>query len=228
MEPSRVERSPQPSRRAYSDLADGASCDAAAILEALTALVRQLAEWESAAMQAAAGYRWEPLTLLFVLASAWWVKWPLFAAIGACGDLRCRKRVPFVAVTALGAAAAAGLAVSLVKGISDRARPPLADPSLAVVGSVPDSTSFPSGHSATAFATAIVVGFAYPRLRLPLLALATLVALSRVYLGMHYWSDVLAGSLLGAAIGLTTVWLIRLARRAPRAPEPSLQTPGTS
>ena len=130
------------------------------------------------------------------------MKWPLFAAVGACGDLQCRRRVPFVALTALGAAAVAGLVVSLIKGISDRARPPIADPALHAIGVVPDSTSFPSGHSATGFATAIVVGAAYPRLRLPLLGLAALVALSRVYLGMHYWSDVLAGSLLGVAIGL--------------------------
>jgi membrane-associated phospholipid phosphatase len=194
----------------------------------LTALVSQLAEWEGVAMQAAADIRWEPLTILFALASAWWVKWPLFAAVGACGDLQCRRRVPFVALTALGAAAAAGLVVSLLKGISDRARPPIADPALHAIGVVPDSTSFPSGHSATAFATAIVVGFAYPRLRLPLLALAALVALSRVYLGMHYWSDVLAGSLLGAAIGLAMVWLIRRAQRAPTAPAPNLAPPGTS
>jgi membrane-associated phospholipid phosphatase len=186
----------------------------------LSALVSQLAEWEGAAMQAAAELRWGPLTILFALASAWWVKWPLFAVIGACGDLRCRKRIPYVALAALGAAAAAGLVVSLLKGISDRARPPLADPTLSVVGGIPDSTSFPSGHSATAFATAIVVGFAYPRLRLPLLALAALVALSRVYLGMHFWTDVLAGSLLGVAIGLTTVWLVRLARRATAASAP--------
>ena len=166
-------------------------------------------------MQAAAGIRWEPLTILFAFASAWWVKWPLFAVVGACGDLQCRKRIPYVALTALGAAAAAGLVVSLLKGIADRARPPLADPTLSVVGVVPDSTSFPSGHSATAFATAIVVGFAYPRLRLPLLALAAVVALSRVYLGMHYWSDVLAGSLLGVAVGLAAVWLVRLVRREP-------------
>jgi undecaprenyl-diphosphatase len=180
----------------------------------LTALVSQLAEWENVAMRAAADIRWEPLTILFALASAWWVKWPLFAVVGACGDLQCRRRVPFVALTALGAAAAAGLVVSLLKGISDRARPPIADPALHAIGVVPDSTSFPSGHSATAFATAIVVGAAYPRLRLPLLGIAALVALSRVYLGMHYWSDVLAGSLLGVAIGLAAVWLVRRVRSA--------------
>ena len=59
-----------------------------------------------------------------------------------------------------------------------------------------------------------MVGAAYPRVRLPLLGLAALVALSRVYLGMHYWSDVLAGSLLGVAIGLAAVWLVRRVRRA--------------
>ena len=89
----------------------------------------------------------------------------------------------------------------------DRARPPVADPGLDPVGAIPASASFPSGHSATAFATAVAVGLVYPRLRLPLLALAALVALSRVYLGMHYSTDVLAGTALGVAVGLATGWV---------------------
>jgi membrane-associated phospholipid phosphatase len=192
----------------------------------LAAVVSQLSEWDSALMQLAAALRWEPLTAFFVLVSMSWVKWPLFAAIGACGDASCRRRIPGAALTALGAAALAGLAVTLLKNVADRARPPLADPTLQVVGSVPDSTSFPSGHSATAFATAVAVGLAYPRMRVPLLALAALVAVSRVYLGMHYWTDVVAGSLLGAAIGLATVGIVRLARGGVR-PRPCEQTPAT-
>jgi len=163
------------------------------------------------------GLRSEPLTAVFVVASAWWVKWPLFAVIGAACDASCRRRIPTTALTALAAAAWAGLAVTVVKELVDRARPPFADPGLDPIGAVPASASFPSGHSATAFATAVAVGLVYPRLRLPLLALAALVALSRVYLGMHYSTDVLAGTVLGAAIGLATGWMVLRVARSPRA-----------
>ena len=188
-----------------------------AILSSLYDLARSLAAWDGAAMQLAESLRWQPLTLLFLIASAWWVKWPLFAAVGACADGRCRRRIPAAALAAGSAAAVAGLVVTLGKGLFDRARPPLAEPSLAAVGVVPDSASFPSGHSATAFAAAVAVGLLHPRLRKPLLALAALVAVSRVYLGVHYWSDVLVGSALGAAIGLGTVWIGRWGRDAPTA-----------
>jgi membrane-associated phospholipid phosphatase len=168
-------------------------------------------------MAVAQSLRWEPLTAFFLVASAWWVKWPLIAVVGGCGDLWKGRRLPAAALTALMAAGVAGLAVSGLKGLADRARPPFADSAIAAVGAIPDSSSFPSGHSATAFATAVAVGMLYPRLRIPLLTLAALVALSRVYLGVHYWSDVVAGSLLGVAIGLATVWLTRLGPRVPTA-----------
>jgi membrane-associated phospholipid phosphatase len=166
-------------------------------------------------MQAGQGLRWEPLTVLFLIASASLVKWPLFALVGACGDVGCRRRIPRAALTALSAAALAGLAVTLLKDLFERARPPFLG--VEAVGAVPDSTSFPSGHSATAFAAAVSVGLLYPRLRTPLLALAATVALSRVYLGVHFWSDVVFGSVLGAAIGLATVWASRLVPRVPTA-----------
>jgi undecaprenyl-diphosphatase len=153
------------------------------------------------------------------------VKWPLFAAVGAIRDLSCRRLLPLASGAALVAAGLAGLAVSLLKDAADRPRPPLADPAIHAVGTIPDSTSFPSGHSATAFAAAVAVGLLCPRLRAPLLALALLVAVSRVYLGVHYWSDVLAGSVLGAAIGLATGSAVRWARRWPRPPSTSPAAP---
>jgi membrane-associated phospholipid phosphatase len=162
--------------------------------------------------------RWGPATFVLLLASAWWVKWPLIAMLGTAGD--CRRRCfPRASVAAFGAVAAAGLLVTVLKELFDRARPPVSG--IDAVGVIPASASFPSGHAATAFAAAVAVGMFYPRLRRPLLALAAVVALSRVYLGVHYASDVLAGSALGALIGLAAGWTVRAVAPGPRGPEPS-------
>jgi membrane-associated phospholipid phosphatase len=181
--------------------------------------------WDDAVMALGEGVRWEPLTAFFVMASAWWVKWPLFAAVGGFCDACERKRLPTAMSAALCAAGSAGLVVTLVKEAVDRARPAVSDPYLDPIGVIPSSASFPSGHSATAFATAVAVGLIYPRLRVPLLLLAALVALSRVYLGMHYATDVVVGSALGAAIGLAAGWVVLRVVRRPTEPE---CRPGTS
>ena len=64
----------------------------------------------------------------------------------------------------------------------------------------PGSSSFPSGHSAAAFAFATGVGHTLPHAAVPVRALAALVAYSRVHTGVHYPGDVLVGALTGAAI----------------------------
>ena len=65
----------------------------------------------------------------------------------------------------------------------------------------PDQFSFPSGHSITAFAAAVSIGQIYPGLLPLLLFCAASVALSRIVLGMHFLSDILAGSAAGALLG---------------------------
>ena len=87
-------------------------------------------------------------------------------------------------------------------------------PALAVQGTAPlvdaYGYSFPSGHAANMFAACLLLGLIYRRWLWPLLALASLVAFSRVYVGVHYPSDVLAGAVLGALLaGLA----FRLTRR---------------
>ena len=88
---------------------------------------------------------------------------------------------------------------------------------------MPETTSFPSGHSATVFAFAGAVGASLPGLAVPLSGLATAVAYSRVHTGVHYPGDVVVGSLIGMTIGQATALAGRavLRRRArPRSLRP--------
>jgi len=61
--------------------------------------------------------------------------------------------------------------------------------------------SFPSGHSTTAFAVAVSLGSFFPEILPVMLLLASNVAVSRVVVGMHFLTDVLVGSGLGATLG---------------------------
>ena len=178
-------------------------------MSALSELLHRLAQLDGAALELVHQLHWHPLTAAFVIASAWWVKWPLFAVAGACCDASKRRLIPTAALVAATAAAVAESGAFLIKHATERARPPLADPNIQALVGIPDSTSFPSGHAAAAFAAATAVGMLHPRLRVPLFALASMVALSRVYLGVHFWSDVLVGALLGIAVGAVTVHLVR-------------------
>lgn len=72
----------------------------------------------------------------------------------------------------------------------------------------PDQFSFPSGHTMTAFSVAFSLGHFYPVLWPCLLFCGTSVAASRVLLGMHFLSDVVAGAALGAAVGHIAAWLL--------------------
>jgi undecaprenyl-diphosphatase len=77
---------------------------------------------------------------------------------------------------------------------------------------MPSSTSFPSGHSGSAAAFAVAVGDVLPRLRLPLRAAAAVVIFSRVYTGVHYPGDVVAGAAVGALLGRATSTVARRIR----------------
>ncbi len=73
---------------------------------------------------------------------------------------------------------------------------------------MPRSSSFPSGHSASAFAFATGAAEAQPMLSVPLLVLAALVGYSRVHTGVHYPADVLAGAFIGIGAAELTDYLL--------------------
>ena len=93
-----------------------------------------------------------------------------------------------------------------MKPLGRRSRPDRAVERVPVARHVrmPSSTSFPSGHSATAFAFATGVGHVIPPAAIPLHGLAALVAYSRVHTGVHYPGDVIAGALMGTVLAQLT------------------------
>ena len=83
----------------------------------------------------------------------------------------------------------------------------------------PTSSSFPSGHTASAFAFATAFGREYPLLGLPISALAAAVGYTRVHTGVHYPSDVVAGAVIGSSTAsLTAALLDRVCRRGQLRP----------
>jgi undecaprenyl-diphosphatase len=112
----------------------------------------------------------------------------------------------FAAVGAAGSAAIIGIFVfKALKRLSQRPRPCQIEPHCWSKVLPPDKFSFPSGHTMTAFSIALVVSYFYPSLEAVLFFLALSIAVSRIVLGMHYLSDVLAGVVLGVALGCACI-----------------------
>ena len=109
----------------------------------------------------------------------------------------------------------------VVKPLSGRRRPDRATHRVPVARHVrmPRTTSFPSGHAASAFAFATGVATASPAAGIPLSAVAALVAYSRVHTGVHHPADVVAGSVIGMSLtplAVTAVERGRARRRLSR------------
>lgn len=103
----------------------------------------------------------------------------------------------------------------ILKPLIARERPFLANDFTGLLIAAPKDFSFPSGHSAASMAVAAVLLRRSSRAGVPALVLALLIAFSRMYLYVHYPSDVLAGLLLGTFSALIAMWILK-SRRAVR------------
>jgi undecaprenyl-diphosphatase len=135
------------------------------------------------------------------------------ALLAATGGLSGRR----ASVNGLAATGPTSAVVNLVlKPLGRRRRPDRYMHRVPVARQVemPRSTSFPSGHSASAFAFATGVAAASPTAGIPLSALAALVAYSRVHTGVHYPLDAIVGSVAGGALAPLAVGALERCREA--------------
>ncbi len=117
----------------------------------------------------------------------------------------------WLAIGAGAAAAVAGIFIfRAMKHSSRRKRPCEIEPHCWASILPPDKYSFPSGHSITAFGVATALGLFYPQLMAVLLTAAFLIAASRIILGMHFLSDVVAGCAIGLMLGFASFHLFAL------------------
>jgi undecaprenyl-diphosphatase len=140
--------------------------------------------------------------------------WLAIAAVVAVAGGQRGRRAALEGVVSIAVTSAA---VNLgVKPVARRRRPDRVEPALFEDRhvSMPASTSFPSGHAASAFAFAYAVGGHLPALAVPIRLLAAAVAYSRVHTGVHCPGDVVEGSVTGAG---TAAMVAAVADRADRA-----------
>ncbi len=109
-----------------------------------------------------------------------------------------------------------GLALVL-KTLFDIERPSVRYPDPEPLVTTPTDLSFPSGHAATSFAGATLLARSVPRLAVPFYALAAAIALSRIYVGVHYPLDILGGALLGFGVATALRLLVPPLLRSRRA-----------
>lgn len=159
---------------------------------------------DQAVLEFFVGHRLGMLTeLLAVLSDITRPRYLCIYAVVISG-IAARRKVP----AAWGVATSvilAGIFNTLIKEVVERPRPPI---SMRAV--VETSSAMPSGHTMVIFAAATSLSVVFGGLRLwPVWLLAVVVAVARLYLGVHWFSDVVGGAVLGCATAMVVRWVMR-------------------
>lgn len=130
-----------------------------------------------------------------------------------------KKALVVIGLALLTIAISDPLSVRIIKPLVHRLRP--CDPSYFVngqhiflpcahfLGGIRDSLSFPSAHAVNMFAQATLFTLFYPKRWIIFFTIATLIGISRIYIGIHYPSDVIGGALIGAGIGAVVFYVYK-------------------
>ena len=122
------------------------------------------------------------------------------------------RKVGIMSIVALGLS---GLFINcIIKNLVARPRPFTQIEGLTYLINKPRDYSFPSGHTSASFAAAVVFLKKMPKkFGILFTILAALIAFSRLYLGVHYPTDVLAGAILGTLIAFLAMWIYNLVEK---------------
>lgn len=133
--------------------------------------------------------------------------------------LACTKKYRKVGFTM-----AIGLILSLImcngvmKNLVARQRPCWIDPSVQLLVKIPTDFSFPSGHTSASFAAAVAIFLYHKKAGIAALVLASIISVSRLYLFVHFPSDVLVSVILGSIYGVLAYFIIKwIGSRFPKA-----------
>ena len=164
---------------------------------------RRIRDLDRALFRAVFRLKWAPLTSVMRLSTVAGTAGALWGFFAAVAFLLTGLQLPNLLIPWAAVAGSWTLAEG-AKYLFNRTRPFIWDTEVAPLIKTPSSSSFPSGHSATAAAGALTLSILYPSFAPALVTAGFLVVLSRVYLGVHFPFDVLAG----VAIGIMTASVV--------------------
>lgn len=108
----------------------------------------------------------------------------------------------------------------ILKNLIARTRPYDINTAVELLIKTPSDYSFPSGHTAAAFAAVTALFCCRSRFRIPAFVLAVLIAFSRLYLYVHFPTDILGGVFVGLVCGCAAAWIVNLWTRRQKAKQP--------
>jgi undecaprenyl-diphosphatase len=170
-------------------------------------LVPRIVDFDRALFRAIFRFKWTPFTSLMRAFTVAGKAGALWAVISALAFLVAGLEPYDLLLVPWAAVAVSWTVAEGAKHLFKRARPLIYDTEIFPLIKTPSSSSFPSGHSATAAAGVLTLSAVYPSFAAALIFSGFLVAFSRVYLGVHYPFDVLAGIFIGTATAATVLAL---------------------